>query len=87
MSETVTIPKSKYDRLCDTAEDMAALQAALSIHGAIVKSGVRGVGHAAALLSSVTSMPSLNLTPSITFPSWRNPRSRRQDCSALMPIL
>lgn len=54
---------------------------------AIVKSGVWRVGHAAALLSSVTSMPSLNLTPSITFPSWRKPRSRRQDCSALMPIL
>ena len=54
---------------------------------AIVKSGVRKVGHAAALLSSLTSMPSLNLTPSMTFASWRKPRSRRQDCSALMPIL
>ena len=55
--------------------------------GAIVKSGVRRVGHAAALLSLVTSMPSLNFTPSMTLPSWRKPRNRRQDCSALMPIL
>ena len=55
--------------------------------GAIVKSGVWRVGHATALLSSLTSMPSLNLTPSITLPSCRKPRSRRQDCSALMPIL
>ena len=55
--------------------------------GAIVKSGVRKVGHAAALLSSLTSMPSLNPTPSMTFASWRKPRSRRQDCSAPMPIL
>ena len=54
---------------------------------AIVKSGVRKVGHAAALLSSLTSMPSLNPTPSMTFASWRKPRSRRQDCSAPMPIL
>ena len=36
--------------------------------GAIVKSGVRRVDHAAALLSSLSSMPSLNLTPSMTFP-------------------
>ena len=36
---------------------------------AIVKSGVRRVGHATALLSSVTSMPSWNFTPSITLPS------------------
>ena len=56
-------------------------------HRAIVKSGVRRVGHATALLSSMTSIPSLNLTPSITLPSWRKPRSRRQDFSALMPIL
>ena len=55
--------------------------------GAIVKSGVRRVGHATALLSSMTSIPSLNLTPSITLPSCRKPRSRRQDFSALMPIL
>ena len=54
---------------------------------AIVKSGVWRVGHATALLSSLTSMPSLNLTPSITLPSCRKPRSRRQDCSALIPIL
>ena len=54
---------------------------------AIVKSGVRRVGHATALLSSVTSMPSLNLMPSMTLPSCRKPRSRRQDFSALMPIL
>ena len=58
-----------------------------AVAGAIVKSGVRRVGHATALLSSVTSMPSWNFTPSITLPSWRKPRSRRQDVSALMPIL
>ena len=34
-----------------------------------VESGVRRVGHATALLSSVTSMPSWNFTPSITLPS------------------
>ena len=33
---------------------------------AIVKSGVRQVAHAVALSSSVTSIPSLNFTPSIT---------------------
>ena len=54
---------------------------------AIVKSGVRRVGHAAALLSSMSSIPSLNLTPSMSFASWRNPRSRRQDFSAHRPIL
>ena len=43
--------------------------------------------HAAALLSSMSSIPSLNLTPSMTFASWRNPRSRRQDFSAHRPIL
>ena len=56
-------------------------------NGAIVKSGVRRVGHAAALLSSMSSIPSLNLTPSMSFASWRNPRSRRQDFSAHRPIL
>ena len=34
---------------------------------AIVKSGVRRVVHAAALLSSMTSTPSLNLTPWMSF--------------------
>ena len=58
-----------------------------SIHRAIVKSGVRRVVHAAALLSLMTSMPSLNWTPSMTFARWRNPRSRRQDFSAHRPIL
>ena len=53
--------------------------------GAFVKSGVPRVDHATALLSPMTSMPSANLTPSITLPSCRNPRGRRQDCSALMP--
>ena len=43
-----------------------------------------GVGHAAALLPSMTSMPSLNLTPSITLPTWRKPRSRRQDFFVLL---
>ena len=47
----------------------------------------RPIGHATALLSWMISMPSLNLTPSITLPSWRKPRNRRQDSSALMPIL
>ena len=55
--------------------------------GAIVKSGVRRVGHAAALLSSMSSIPSLNRTPWMTFASCRNPRSRRQDFSAHRPIL
>ncbi len=55
--------------------------------GAIVKSGVRRVVHAAALLSSMSSIPSLNWTPSMTFASCRNPRSRRQDFSAHRPIL
>ena len=54
---------------------------------AIVKSGVRRVGHAAALLSSMSSIPSLNRTPWMTFASCRNPRSRRQDFSAHRPIL
>ena len=31
MTETVTIPKVEYDRLCATADDMADLQAVLSI--------------------------------------------------------
>ena len=55
--------------------------------GAIVKFGVRRVGHAAALLSSMSSIPSLNLTPLMTFARWRTPRSRRQDFSAHRPIL
>ena len=55
--------------------------------GAIVNCGVRRVVHAAALLSSMISMPSLNLTPLMTLGSCRNPRSRRQDCSAHRPIL
>ena len=54
---------------------------------AIVKSGVRRVVHAAALLSSMSSIPSLNRTPWMTFASCRNPRSRRQDFSAHRPIL
>ena len=54
---------------------------------AIVKSGVRRVVHAAALLSSMSSMPSLNWTPSMTFARWRKPRSRRQYFSAHLPIL
>ena len=54
---------------------------------AIVKSGVRGVVHAAALRSSMTSMPSLNRTPSMTLARCRKPRSRRQDFSAHRPIL
>ena len=53
----------------------------------MVKSRVRRVGHATALLSLMASMPSLNFTPSITLPSYRKPRSRRQDVSARMPIL
>ena len=36
---------------------------------AMVKSRVRRVGHATALLSLMASMPSLNFTPSITLPS------------------
>ena len=71
--------------LAEAHEDLYYLVGATA--GAIVKSGVRRVGHATALLSSVTSIPSLNLMPSITLPSWRKPRSRRQDFSALMPIL
>ena len=55
--------------------------------GAIVNSGVRRVVHAAALLSSMSSIPSLNRTPWMTFASCRNPRSRRQDFSAHRPIL
>ena len=57
------------------------------VQGAIVKSGVRRVIHAAALLSSMSSIPSLNLTPSMTLARWRKPRSRRQDFSAQVPIL
>ena len=59
----------------------------IAIRGAIVKSGVRRVVHAAALLSSMSSIPSLNRTPWMTFASCRNPRSRRQDFSAHRPIL
>ena len=59
----------------------------LARSGAIVKSGVRGVVHAAALRSSMTSMPSLNRTPSMTLARCRKPRSRRQDFSAHRPIL
>ena len=44
-----------------------------------IKSGVRRVVHAAALLSSMSSIPSLNWTPSMTLASWWKPRSRRQD--------
>ena len=54
---------------------------------AIVKSGVRGFVHAAALRSSMVSMPSWNGTPSMTLASCRKPRSRRQDFSAQRPIL
>ena len=57
------------------------------LEGAIVKSGVRRVVHAAALRSSRTSMPSLNRTPSMTLARCRKPRSRRQDFSAHRPIL
>ena len=54
---------------------------------AMVKSGVWRVGHAAFPLTSlIISSPSLNLTPSMTLPSCRKPRSRFQDCSALIPI-
>ena len=49
---------------------------------AIVKSGVRRVGHAAALLSSATSTPSVKLTPSMTLARRRKPHSLRQDLSA-----
>ena len=59
----------------------------ISDYRAIVKSGVRGVVHAAALLCSMVSMPSLNWTPSMTFARCRKPRSRRQDFSAHRPIL
>ncbi len=55
---------------------------------AIVKSGVRQVGHAVSLLFSlITCSPSLNRTPSMTRPSCRKPRGRFQDRSALIPIL
>ena len=36
---------------------------------------------------AMSSIPSLNLTPSMSFASWRNRRSRRQDFSAHRPIL
>ena len=46
--------------------------------------GVRRVVHAAALLSSMSSMPSLNRTPSMTLASWRKPRF--QEARSVTPV-
>ena len=35
MSETVTIPKAEYDRLCAAADDLADIQAALAVRARI----------------------------------------------------
>ena len=53
----------------------------------IGESDVWQVAHAAALSSSVNSIPSLNFTPSITFARCQRSLSLRQESSALTPIL
>ena len=75
-----------YALVGDKASDVEEYASTVAAR-AIVKSGVRRVGHAAALLSLMTSLPSVNLTPSTTLASCWKPRSRRQDFSAHMPIL